>query len=460
MKNPILPTLLILLLAGCTPENEATDWTIMRAPSSGADKTIQVPANQASTISYELDPDIEAIELKPVIVDGPKFGKLQNCSTTALKISCVYTPNPNFTGIDAISFKAKDGDFTSENNSKLLIEVIGSPSIKESISFIYKSVDNTVCNPLKDGEQSGNSKGLVGNIRLIKELSALGSIQTSSERRSLQGMLNNYLDPSFSYQLGNQSIFMNEVNVPLTDFSKGFSTQNGESLKVEGIVLDEFFNVNLDTLMMIEEDAMAGEYEIAIASDDGSKLSYTLKTDSEDYTTYLESNKTHAIKFICTSGSQYLKFEKNKPIKARINYFQGPRYHIALQMYWRKKPADTSRSEYCDRSPSSSGLQSEGWSVIPQEVFNLPSEIVNTCSEDEKNDVVDSLSFKVAGASSINNLKIFIEDIGKGTVEQYSHNFSLTQLPNGSDYEIHLDVNNPILRDTDKKITLEFEKAI
>ena len=73
----------------------------------------------------------------------------------------------------------------------------------------------------------------------------------------------------------------------------------------------------------------------------------------------------------CSRRTIYLK--KNRPVKLRLFYHQGPRNKVSNTLLWRKVEKNchvtSSRSSCGKKLNSISSLLSEGWSVVPQHVL-------------------------------------------------------------------------------------------
>ena len=115
-------------------------------------------------------------------------------------------------------------------------------------------------------------------------------------------------------------VLMTEVNVPKRYWTDGFSTGDGNFVKTEnGQALNEFFHLDLRGYLSLPP----GEYQLATVSDDAVRV--TLKG------TQIISNL--AIHAAMWDFSQKITFTNEDLKKAiRIEYFQGPRVELALQL--------------------------------------------------------------------------------------------------------------------------------
>jgi hypothetical protein len=116
------------------------------------------------------------------------------------------------------------------------------------------------------------------------------------------------------------TVCMENYNVPERDFTQGFPDLPG---------LFEDFGMTTRTSIVIPND---GIYVFQILSDDGAKMWI-------DNTLIIDLDGTHqAIK----SGEVGIQLKAGKHSLV-LDYYQGPRYSIALVLYW-KKPGDTNFS--------------------------------------------------------------------------------------------------------------------
>jgi hypothetical protein len=123
MKTLILSITFVLILVGCRPEQEPTEWNITVAPQAGLDGQYQTNMNEPLEFSYKIEDSAESVSLTLVLVDPPLNGRLTNCIQTSLSYSCIYHPNQNFIGEDKLVFTTRDGDFKSDDFSTLKIIV-------------------------------------------------------------------------------------------------------------------------------------------------------------------------------------------------------------------------------------------------------------------------------------------------------------------------------------------------
>jgi hypothetical protein len=131
----------------------------------------------------------------------------------------------------------------------------------------------------------------------------------------------------------NADLFMNNVNVPTRIFSTGFATDSGDAVVNEnGDTLVEWFALSVKSNIRLGPNDAAGEYQLAMISDDGSTVS--TQNASGVMTPVVENENAHATKMACATTTLTMTAQTRLPMS--LTYFQGPREHIALIMMWRK----------------------------------------------------------------------------------------------------------------------------
>ena len=158
-------------------------------------------------------------------------------------------------------------------------------------------------------EDDGFLDGLVGNV--------------------FQLAPNTNLLPDFSQMQALSSIVVGNLDIPNRAFDTGFP----------GVPdLFEWFGIQFSGRINVAAD---GWYDFKISSDDGSKLFI-------DGVMVIDNDGTHAVRE--KTGRVYLMAGAHD---ITIDYFQGPRYHIALQLFW-MQPGDSA------------------YQIISPEVFDRP----------------------------------------------------------------------------------------
>lgn len=229
-----------------------------------------------------------------------------------------------------------------------------------------------ICDPFDQANVVSSISGLKGSIYFLKD--------TDARQSSSIDLIN------VGTKL-NANLFMNDIYTPTRIFSEGFSTNSGLTLKNEnGETLIEWFALNLASKIRLAPGESAGEYQLALLSDDGSTLS--IQNTSGSYVPLIENENTHPTKMACATQTINMVPESRVPMN--LSYFQGPRYHIALIMMWRKVNANTPEelsdvecgamgNEYffdpVTRAPKTpyQNLLARGWKPLAPENFELQS---------------------------------------------------------------------------------------
>jgi len=116
--------------------------------------------------------------------------------------------------------------------------------------------------------------------------------------------------PDFNQMTPLKKVCLKQLDITNRDFTEGFPG-------VEGLV--EWFALQIEFQIQV---AQGGSYQFDLASDDGSKL--YVNGDM-----IIDNDGQHSIEEV--SGSVNLAPGLHS---LRIEYFQGPRYRIALELFW------------------------------------------------------------------------------------------------------------------------------
>lgn len=147
-------------------------------------------------------------------------------------------------------------------------------------------------------------------------------------------------------------LFLNRVFVPTRIFSAGFATEDGQSIKdSNGALLDEWFALNLNSRLQLGPGESAGDYQLAVLSDDGSTLS--LQNSQGVFEPLVQNEGTHTTQLACSS--KVVSMTSTTRLPMNLTYFQGPRHHISLIIMWRKVPAGANPNALSDAECGKSG---------------------------------------------------------------------------------------------------------
>ncbi|XGC81571.1 OmpL47-type beta-barrel domain-containing protein [Bdellovibrio bacteriovorus] len=194
-----------------------------------------------------------------------------------------------------------------------------------SIDFVSKKV---ICDPFSKAGYACK-QGWKGEIRYFHDTTGAS------------GWSN--LAPYFTHgHDANAVLYMSQIFVPVRTFSNGFPTTDGELLKKKpehgGGNLIEYFALRMKTVMKLKEGESSGYYQFALISDDGSKL-YIANDKTSPYVTVIDNDQNHAATMKCSAKAIYMT--ANSRLPARLEYFQGPRTRIALNLVYRKVSSAT-----------------------------------------------------------------------------------------------------------------------
>ncbi|MDZ4660727.1 MAG: hypothetical protein SGJ18_03825 [Pseudomonadota bacterium] len=195
---------------------------------------------------------------------------------------------------------------------------------------------------------------------------------------------------SFGHR-SNNPLFLSQLNVPTRMFDVGFLIDGGDFVRDEqNKVLIEYFALDIYSELRLTNQNVPGNYQVALLSDDGSILDAKISSDA--YSTIVNNDGNHPTRLGC--GATTLQMNADTRLPIRLKYFQGPRYHIALMMLWRKVNGTVPPSEpLCgvtgnetwfdpqNQQPTANfnSLLSRGWQVVKPNNFKLPNNHNNPC---------------------------------------------------------------------------------
>lgn len=179
--------------------------------------------------------------------------------------------------------------------------------------------EKDICDPLKEeGEEIALGYGLVGKLYD----GAPNKIEHFSELLTKGKVLEG-------------AIYMSNLNIPTRKFDKGFPRENGQMvMNAMGKTLIENFGIEFTGSLELMNEDEPGYYEIGLIADDGVMLDMNKGPLPEELKSIIDGDHTTPSKLFCSK--LLVRMEKGKPMPLRLRYFQGPRYHIALIMTWRK----------------------------------------------------------------------------------------------------------------------------
>jgi len=268
--------------------------------------------------------------------------------------------------------------FTPEESVSQM--TLGEPIKYSKVDINANPLDKTVCDPFEEQPSPSMDQGIKASLHYrIAGMPAM----TNSE---------DYV--SFAKK-SDQKLFFADMNVPTRMFDAGFTTQANDTLADDsGQRLIEYFGVKFETILKLSANDTEGDYELALLSDDGTTLKVVGGTAAAPtYKTVIANEGDHETKFGC--ASEVIKMTRDSQVPVQVTYFQGPRYHIANVLMWRKA-SQAGKDSQCGAKgnemyfdPSSGApkkayndLLARGWKVVQKENFFIPkSESYNPCVE-------------------------------------------------------------------------------
>ncbi len=144
-------------------------------------------------------------------------------------------------------------------------------------------------------------------------------------------------------------LLLSQINVSPRKWDQGFPIVDGYVKKENGADLFEWFAYIVGGQIRAPSASKDGHYQFATVSDDGAFVEINGKMTIDDQT-------LHSPRWKCSTEAVNLSFAHPQPI--RVGYYQGPRYDIAMVMYYRPWSA---RNQSCSDNGS--------WQVVPAEAF-------------------------------------------------------------------------------------------
>lgn len=244
--------------------------------------------------------------------------------------------------------------------------------------------ERTVCDPFSAGT-SAQDRGLVGNLLYL----------TSDQPH--YSRIDDYLQYGQPIQ---STLYFDQIYVPTRAFDLGFYTQEGVLItNANDEAIYEYFALRLESQLSLAENEAEGWYQMAVLSDDGSRLSE--KKEDGSLETIVDNDGFTPTRMACSVKSIYMTKDTKLPIV--LSYFQGPRYHIALTVLWRPlpdgaDPNDPASDIECGRSGNSRYFDStkvpseptqtyyelleRKWKPLTNENYYFPVQASNPCATD------------------------------------------------------------------------------
>jgi hypothetical protein len=198
----------------------------------------------------------------------------------------------------------------------------------------------------------------------------------------------NYID--LAHPAGHD-LFFPDINVPTRMFDKGFASQTSDVVKDDnGQTLIEYFGLKMSTVVHLRPEDPEGNYEFSLLSDDGAVMK--IRNPDESWSTYINNDGDHPTRMGCATST--VKMTHATKLEIEVDYYQGPRYHIANTLMWRPvtAPAVAGQDKECGQlgntyffDPNNNslpqapynGLIARGWKVLDPQNFLIPGSDLN-----------------------------------------------------------------------------------
>jgi hypothetical protein len=303
--------------------------------------------------------------------------------------------------------------------------------------------ETTVCNPWGDSGMAAD-RGIVARLNYMKpgvcRVADVDDPNTPGDE-SAQFLSTrprtaiSYIDDSLGFSIPTDvTLFFNKLFIGTRYFDRGFATQDGTVVEnAAGNTLYEWFGVEFKTqIKTFDSDSnllqinpglqpadypagyFEGDYQLAVLSDDGAVVYLETANGLQEI---VNNDGEHATKLGCSQ--QPIHLVRGQKIPIRIQYYQGPRYHISLVLMWRKWPtsggwgySQTDQNTGSNRNLCGAGVNfssnsfyftpgnanepaatptnnfremlANGWAVLETQNFSLPEEVIsNPCTPPE-----------------------------------------------------------------------------
>lgn len=196
--------------------------------------------------------------------------------------------------------------------------------------------------------------------------------------------------------MANADFYFNDFDVPTRAFDQGFQLEDGSLLATDdGTKLFEYFAFDFKTSIRLPQGSGTKVKQFALMADDGATL-IVQDPVTQVWTKQVNDDGQHASRLACGTNPVQVSSEFSVPIE--LQYFQGPRYHIALVLLWRDWQGSSfdPNDPWCGQSGNSLFFNSttipstpsdawidlmSRWEVVPSDVFHIDADQgVNPCN--------------------------------------------------------------------------------
>jgi len=145
---------------------------------------------------------------------------------------------------------------------------------------------------------------------------------------------------------------MHQIFIPTTIFSNGFNNISGDHIpdSLDNSIV-EAFAFELTGNLILGDNMNPGLHDLALLSDDGATLQADMDGDGSYETMLVDNDGLHATRMGCSSRA--IDFQSDTKIPVRLRYYQGPRFHIALNFLMREidNPSEAGTHPQCGEEP-------------------------------------------------------------------------------------------------------------
>ncbi|MAF91667.1 MAG: hypothetical protein CL674_10390 [Bdellovibrionaceae bacterium] len=239
-------------------------------------------------------------------------------SSLLLILSYQNCSNPiEFTDARAIASIEND-DLVDDLNTPVVtpedpVSDIDAPNIED---------DKILCDPFQNSIENCD-RGFFGDLYTLDFERA-----TLTENRNL----NAYFELGYKVNEENSYLVFPQLFYPTQEYNIGFKFEDDFLKNEQGELLFEYFALDLKAVIYLSEEQEEGWYQFALVSDDGS--TFSMDTGNGAMQMLVDNDGYHSAKMKCSEQLVYL--EKGKAYPVQLQYFQGPRNAIALNMMWRR----------------------------------------------------------------------------------------------------------------------------
>jgi hypothetical protein len=239
----------------------------------------------------------------------------------------------------------------------------------------------TVCNPFGGASSEGSDEGLWAQLYYLNDSQPRYSSVTDYMRYGTRA---------------NADLFFGQLDIPTHAWDLGFMTQAGIPLvNPKGEALYEWFALHIESEIRLGRLDRPAKYQFAVLSDDG--VIMEINDDQAGFTNLIHNDGIMATDMRCATRTVAMDSEKRLPMK--LDYFQGPRYSVALIVMWREiagdeisdptlldDPACGQRGDWLFFDPTQVpsaptemwfSMLNRGWKVLNTENYLLPETIRN-----------------------------------------------------------------------------------